>query len=169
MLGGGGDGEEGQGEHGQGGPPVPGVPAADLVLIQPGQSLAGLEILLRGPADPGDLDQGGQRDVAGAVAAVERQLPGAAVAADQQPAVTGPAGVDGQPGPVVVAVALGALARGVPLPRPAGQAGGDLAGLAGARARWSPGGWRPPPARSRSGGVPGQRAGPGRRRTPHRR
>jgi hypothetical protein len=39
VLGSGHDGEEGQGEHGQGGPPVPGVPAADLVLIQPGQSL----------------------------------------------------------------------------------------------------------------------------------
>ena len=49
VLGGGGDGEEGQGEHGQGGPPVPGVPAADLMLIQPSQSLAGLEILLNTP------------------------------------------------------------------------------------------------------------------------
>jgi len=48
VFGGGGDGEEGQGEHGQGGPPVPGVPAADLVLVQPGQSLASLEILLDG-------------------------------------------------------------------------------------------------------------------------
>ena len=48
VLGGGGDGEEGQGEHSQGGPAVPGVPAADLVFIQPCQSLAGLEILLDG-------------------------------------------------------------------------------------------------------------------------
>jgi DNA-binding CsgD family transcriptional regulator len=32
VLGGGRDGEEGQGEHGQGGPPVQGVPPADLVL-----------------------------------------------------------------------------------------------------------------------------------------
>jgi hypothetical protein len=101
ALGGGGDGEESQGEQGQGGPPLPGVPAADLVLIQPGQALAGLEIFLRGPPDPGDLDQGGQRDGAGAAAAVERQFPGAAVAADQQPTVTRPARVDGQPGPVV--------------------------------------------------------------------
>jgi hypothetical protein len=31
MLGGGRDGEERQREHGQGGPPVPGVPAADLL------------------------------------------------------------------------------------------------------------------------------------------
>jgi hypothetical protein len=89
---------------------------------------------LCGPPRPGDLDQDGQRDLAGAVAAVERQLPGAAAAADQQPVAAGPAGVSGQPGPVVVAVPLGALARGVALPGPAGQAGGELAGLAGARA-----------------------------------
>jgi len=49
VLDGGGDGEESQGEHGQGGPPVPGVPAADLMLIQPGQSFAGLEILFSQP------------------------------------------------------------------------------------------------------------------------
>src|SRR5580692_1520859 len=133
VLGGGGDGEEGQGEHGQGGPPVPGVPAADLVFIQPGQAFAGLEILLGGPADPGGLDQGGQGDTARAVAAVERQLAGVAVAADQQAAVTGLAGVGSQPGPVVVAVPLGALAGGVALPGAAGQAGGDRAYLAAAR------------------------------------
>jgi hypothetical protein len=49
VLGGGGGGQERQGEHGQGSPPVPGVPAADLVLVQPCQALAGPEILLRGP------------------------------------------------------------------------------------------------------------------------
>ena len=37
----------------------------NLVFIQPGQSLPGLEILLRGPADSSDLDQGGQRHAAG--------------------------------------------------------------------------------------------------------
>src|SRR5579863_10353683 len=119
MLGGGGDGEEGGGEHGQGGPPVPGGPAADLVLIQPGQPFAGLEILLCGPAQPGDLDQGGERDRAGTVAPVERQLPGAAAPADQQPAAAGTVGVDTGPGPVIPAVALGALAGRVPLPRAA--------------------------------------------------
>ena len=36
VLGGSGDGEEDEGEHGQGGPPVPGVQAADLVLVQSG-------------------------------------------------------------------------------------------------------------------------------------
>src|SRR6266704_3102598 len=114
VLGGGGDGEERGGEHGQGGPPVPEVPAADLVFIQPGQALAGLEILLCRPPDPCDLDQGGQRDVAGVVAAVERQFAGAPVAADQQVPVAGTGGVDGHPGPVVVTVAFGAGAGGVP-------------------------------------------------------
>jgi hypothetical protein len=47
--------------------------------------------------------------------------------------VSGPARVDGQPGPVAVPVTLGALARRVALPRPAGQADGDRAGRAGAR------------------------------------
>jgi hypothetical protein len=49
VLGGGGDGQERQGEHGQGGPPVPGGPAADLVLIQAGQALGGLEVLFNRP------------------------------------------------------------------------------------------------------------------------
>ena len=88
---------------------------------------------LRGPADSSGLDQDGQRHVARAVAAVERLFSGAAVTADQQPAVARPAGVDGQPGPVVEAVALGALAGGVALPGAAGQTGGELAGLAGTR------------------------------------
>ena len=43
TLGGGGHGQERVGEHGQGGPSVPGGPARDLVLIQPGQILGGLE------------------------------------------------------------------------------------------------------------------------------
>jgi hypothetical protein len=107
-LGGGGDGKERGGQHGEGDPAVPGGPGADLVFVEPGQALAGLDAFFDGPPAPGDFDQGGQRDMAGAVAAVEGQFPGAAVAADQQPPVPGPAGVDGQPGPVVVAVALGA-------------------------------------------------------------
>ena len=36
-------GEDGVREHDQRGVPVPGVPAADLVLVQPGGVLAGLE------------------------------------------------------------------------------------------------------------------------------
>src|SRR6266508_446768 len=43
ALGQGGDDQEGVGEHGQGDPAVPGAPAADLVLVQAAQALAGLE------------------------------------------------------------------------------------------------------------------------------
>jgi hypothetical protein len=125
VLGGGGDGEEGGGEHGQGHPPVPGGPAADLVLVQAGQALAGLEILFHGPAAPGDLHQGGQRDGVRGIAAVEGQFPGARGAADQQPAVPRAGVADADPGPVVVAVAFGACPGGQPLPGPAGQAGGE--------------------------------------------
>jgi hypothetical protein len=99
------------------------------VFIQAGQALGSLEVLFRRPPDSSDLDQGGQRNVAGTVAAVERQLAGAPAAADQQPAVAGLAGVDGDPGPVVVAVSLGALAGRVPLPLPPVQAR-ERAGLA---------------------------------------
>ena len=49
VFGGGGEGEECQGEHGQGGPPVPGGPAADLMLVQAGEALAGLEVFLNPP------------------------------------------------------------------------------------------------------------------------
>jgi hypothetical protein len=45
---GGSDGEDGGGEHGEGDPPVPGGPAADLVLVQAGDALAGLEVFLGG-------------------------------------------------------------------------------------------------------------------------
>ena len=79
---GGGGGEDGGAGHGQGDPPVPGGPAAQLVLIQAGQALAGLEVLLDPPAKPGDLDQGGQRDPLRGVAVVEGQFPGAWVPAD---------------------------------------------------------------------------------------
>ena len=46
------DGEEGVGEHGEGDPAGPGGVAADLVLVQSGQALAGLEGLLHPPSDP---------------------------------------------------------------------------------------------------------------------
>ena len=60
----------------------PGGPAVHLVLIQAGQALSGLEVLLDRPAKPGDLDQGGQRDPLRGVAVVEGQFPGAWVPAD---------------------------------------------------------------------------------------
>jgi hypothetical protein len=40
----GGDGKHSGGEHGQGDPPVPGGPAADLMLVQAGQALSGLAV-----------------------------------------------------------------------------------------------------------------------------
>ena len=54
SFGSGGHGQEGVGEHGQGGPAMPGGPAPDLVLIQPGQSFGGLEGFLDPPALPRD-------------------------------------------------------------------------------------------------------------------
>ena len=54
AFGGGGHGQEGMGEHGQGGPAVPGGPAPDLVLVEPGQAFGGLEGFLDAPALPGD-------------------------------------------------------------------------------------------------------------------
>src|ERR1041384_1726002 len=46
VLEGAGDREGCGGEHGEGDPPVPGGPAAGLVLVQAGQAFAGLEVLL---------------------------------------------------------------------------------------------------------------------------
>src|SRR4029453_16753298 len=50
ALGGCDHGHEGVGQHGQGCPSVPGPPAADLMLIQAAQPLAGLEGLLDPPS-----------------------------------------------------------------------------------------------------------------------
>jgi hypothetical protein len=109
--------QEGVGEHGQGDPAVPGAPAAELVLVQAAQAFAGLEALLHRPPGPGDPDQDRQRHRAGHPAAVEGQLPGLAVAADHQPVLALPLArrrivvvVEADERPVVVAVALGALA-----------------------------------------------------------
>ena len=80
----GGHGQEGMREHGQGGPAVPGVPAADLVLVESGQAFGGLERFLDAPALTGDGDQGAQWDGSGAVAAQVGVLAGGIVAVDQQ-------------------------------------------------------------------------------------
>lgn len=53
LLGAGG-GEVGGGEHREGGVGVPGSVAADLVMIQTGLVLRGLEAILDRPADRGD-------------------------------------------------------------------------------------------------------------------
>jgi hypothetical protein len=126
VFGGGCDGQEGAGEHGEGDPPVPGGPAADLVVVQAGEAFAGLEVLLGGPPEPGDFHQRGQGDGLRGVAAVERQFPVARVAADQQPAASRRAAGDGDPGPVVVTVAFGPGQQA--LPGPLGQPGGEHVG-----------------------------------------
>ena len=52
AAGGGQDHKEGVGEHGQRHPAVPGAPAADLMLVQADQALAGLDALFHRPAPP---------------------------------------------------------------------------------------------------------------------
>jgi hypothetical protein len=64
-----GDGEPAGGEHGQGDVGVPGSPAADLVVVEPGFVLGGLEAFLDSPAGPGDPDQLAQRGGGGTGAA----------------------------------------------------------------------------------------------------
>jgi len=65
-LGGGQDGQERVGEQGQDGPAVPGGPAADLVLVQGGQFLAGGEPVLDSPPGSGHPHQLRQWHRAGA-------------------------------------------------------------------------------------------------------
>src|SRR6266540_363782 len=79
------DDQEGVGEHGKGDPAVPGPPAADLVLVQATQALAGLKSLLHRPAASCHPGQDGQWGGTGREAAVEGQLAVLAIAADQQP------------------------------------------------------------------------------------
>src|SRR6185437_17098952 len=101
------------------------------MLVQPGLAFACLKGLLDDPAASGDTHELPQRHRLGAVAAVEGQLTGVAVAADQQPPgpgverlvgfgavrALGGAGV-GDPGPVVEALTLGAGTGGQAMPRP---------------------------------------------------
>src|SRR5215211_7348064 len=76
VLGDRGHHQEGVRQHGQGHPAVPRAPAADLMLVQAAQALAGLERLLYPPAGPGDPDQGDQWCAGWAGAYVVGQLPG---------------------------------------------------------------------------------------------
>jgi hypothetical protein len=101
VLKGGGDAEDDSGEHGQGDPPVPGDPAADLVLVEAGEALDG-------PAEPRDPDEGGQRDRVRAVAVLEGQFAGAPVPPDEQVPASRAVAVDGDPGPAAPALPLGA-------------------------------------------------------------
>ena len=117
------------GEHGQGGPSVPGGPAPDLVLVQPGEPFGGLKGFLDPPALSRDGDEGVQGDRSRCVAAQVGQLAGGIVAADQQIMMTGVGvlfGQQGDPGPGVQARAVAAGAGGVFLPGPFGQQAGQL-------------------------------------------
>jgi hypothetical protein len=80
---GGEDGQECVGEHRQGGPPVPEVPATDLVLVQADQTLGGLEVLLDFPPQPGHRHELGQGNLAWGPASVPGQLTSRVVTLDQ--------------------------------------------------------------------------------------
>ncbi len=67
--------QERLGDQHQGHMPIPGVPAADLVVVQADLVLGGLEALLDRPADPRDADQLGQRRAGRAEADLDGQLP----------------------------------------------------------------------------------------------
>jgi hypothetical protein len=59
------DSQEGVREHGERDPARPGRMAADLVLVQGGQTPAGMEELLHPPPRSSDSHQRGQRDLYG--------------------------------------------------------------------------------------------------------
>lgn len=63
SFGGGEHGEEGVGEHRQDCPAVPGGPASDLVLIEPGEAFAGLKRFFDGPSPSRDLAADAARTV----------------------------------------------------------------------------------------------------------
>jgi hypothetical protein len=124
------------GQHGQGHPPIPGAPAADLVLVQAAQPLAGLERLLHPPATPRDPHQGDQRQTGRAGAHIEGQLSGGQAAADQQPAppsLRRTGGGQRRPAPRIPAATLGPMASADPQP----ALGRDLLGQPRRRRRWS--------------------------------
>jgi len=100
---------------------VPGRPASDLVFVERCEFLAGLQAFLDFPALPG---------YARLASGTGRGLPGADVAADQQPMASG-ALVDGGVGgvdqrPLVQTLALGARTSGQPLPAARWQADGQV-------------------------------------------
>lgn len=74
------------GEHGQGDVAVPPGVLADLVLVESGLALGGLEGLLNGPPGPGDPGQLGQAHLGWGEAEVVGELGGVVDrAAGQQP------------------------------------------------------------------------------------
>jgi transposase len=122
--------QERLGDQHQGHVPIPGVPAADLVVVQANLVLGGLEALLDRPADPGHPDQLGQRGPRRAKAGVEGQLPVRQPPPRQQPEPAARPAWSGQrdPGPVVDPRALGAIPGAEAPPPTGGKAGDQLAG-----------------------------------------
>jgi hypothetical protein len=76
-------GEDVMREHDQGGVPVPGVPSADSVLVEP-EGHVDLEASLDPPAGTGHLDEGAQGYRSRRPAAVEGQFPVTEAATHQQ-------------------------------------------------------------------------------------
>jgi hypothetical protein len=84
------------GEHGEGDMPVPGVPGADLVVIESDFILGGSEALFDGPARSGDVDELCESGVVWVVAVVEREFTAVDGSSDQV-LVVGVIGVDERP------------------------------------------------------------------------
>src|SRR5664280_1033596 len=68
------DGQEGVGEYGEGDMSVPGVPGADLVVVESNLILGGSETFFDGPARPRHVDEFSVAGVARVVAVVESEL-----------------------------------------------------------------------------------------------
>ena len=62
------------GEHGEGDMPVPGVPGADLVVVESDFVFAGPEALFDGPARSGYVNEFSASGVVWVVASVEREF-----------------------------------------------------------------------------------------------
>ena len=108
-----GDGEEGVGEHGEGDMSVPGVPGADLVVVESDFVLSRSETFFDGPACPGHVDEFSEAGVVGVVAVVESEFTVIDGSADQI-LMAGIIGVDECP--VVDAVSFRSDAAGAALP-----------------------------------------------------
>src|SRR4051794_31739288 len=142
-------GQHGEGQHHQRDVPVPAVPAAGLVVVEPELALGGLEAVLDRPAVSLDLDQGLDPGPGRAPGREEGELAVGDGAPDQQaprPRAGAAAAVLGgrevgqlEIGPVVQPRPFGPLAGRKPRPRRCGQRPGDLLRRAGHRRLAAPG------------------------------
>src|SRR4051794_38567406 len=142
-------GQHGEGEHHRRDVPVPAVPAAGLVVVEPELGLGGLEAVLDRPAASLDLDQRRYFGPGRAPGREEGELAVGDGTADQQAprprageAVVVLGGLEVgqlQVGPVVEPRPFGPLAGREPRPRRCGQRPGDLLRRAGHRRLVAPG------------------------------